>query len=155
LREISEEIGDREASQTAVRQLGALYQSLQRYDLAIGFQQEDLRVARVEGDAVVVGALLLNLATATRGCGDYGQSIAWHEELLDLSAQMGDEAEEKWVFEGMAMYGLALVYRALNEGRKAIEYCDRALNLQHEIVQAIVERCVVLKQELESELING
>lgn len=142
---ITREIRDREGERLAIVQLGSLCQKLNQYERAFRYQQAALGFIE---DAVQRAALLLNLGTDCRDMGRWEEAIALYQELQTTAVLMEADAAEKRLLEMMALYCLALVYQTLGKLKTAFRYCRAALDLSHESVAPLIDRCLDLQAEL-------
>ena len=139
------ELGDREGKRLVIVQLGALYQQLSDYERAIDYQRQ--AVAFVE-DPVRVAALLLNLGTACREVGRLAEAAEFYRELVVAASILTEDGSEKRLMQMMGLYCLALVLQAQGNLREAFRTCRAALNLSHESVAPLIDKCLSLQRDL-------
>ena len=142
---VAREIGDREGERLAVVQLGALCQKLSEYERAFRYQQAALGFVV---DGVERAALLLNLGTACREMGRWESAVGFYQALQTTAVLMEEDVPEKRLLEMMAFYCLALVYRELGKVSLAFRCCRAALDLSHESVAPLIDKCLALQSEL-------
>ena len=115
-------LGDREAEDRHLGNLGIAYAALGEVRRAIEYYEQALAIAREIGDRQGEGNALGNLGLAYADLGDVRRAIEFYEQALVIVRNIGDRRAE-----GYVLGNLGLAYADLGEVRRAIEYHEQAL----------------------------
>ena len=144
-------LNDREGKRLVILQLGALCQQLSDYERAIDYQRQALAFVK---DPVRVAALLLNLGTACRQMGRLSEAAEFYRQLVVAASLLAEDEPEKRLMQMMGLYCLALVLQAQGNLPEAFRTCRAALDLSHESVAPLIDKCLALQRELGIALFN-
>jgi serine/threonine protein kinase len=104
--------------------IGLSYHDIGKYDAAIDYFEQAVRVGRAEVDAQLECAGLLNLGSTYRALGSFQRAIEFHEDALVLAQKTGDQQTEQRFLDNMGD-----VYEASGDMLQAVDYYERELDL--------------------------
>ena len=127
-RSTAHRLGDREAEEVHLGNLGLAYRALGEVARAIEYHEQALTISREIGDRRGEGADLGSLGLAYSALGEVARAIEYYEQALTIAREIGDRRGE-----GAWLGNLGLAYSALGEVARAIEYHQQALTIAREI----------------------
>jgi tetratricopeptide (TPR) repeat protein len=121
---IAEEVGDLGGVGSSMGNLGNVFQTQGRHELAVQHYRRAIEIAKQVGNRQLEATWLGNLGAAWSRAGDNLQAIDCFLRSLSLAAQVGDR-----VRMANAEYNLGLDRLALGETQDAADHLQRALDL--------------------------
>jgi len=113
---------ERVAAGWSYNTIGLSYRDIGKYDAAVDYFEQAVRVGRSEGESHLECAGLLNLGSIYRALGSFQRAIEFHEDALALARKTGDRQTEGRFFNNMGD-----VYEASGDLLKAVDYYERGL----------------------------
>jgi serine/threonine protein kinase len=108
--------------------IGTSYLHMGKTDMAIGYFEKALVMAREVGDLIWAGYALGNLGNAYLNLGDAHRAIKFFEQCLELYRETGARHGE-----GKTLGNLGVTYARLGDVRRAIGYYEQQLVISREI----------------------
>jgi CHAT domain-containing protein/Flp pilus assembly protein TadD len=132
---IHRELGNRSAEARALRDAGAGFAGLGRYDRAIGNYEQALAIFREIKDRPGEGSTLGWLGGSNLLLGRYERAIYYYQQALAIAREVPNSTAE-----ATALNNIGSCYSYLGQGEKAIIYYEQALalHLQTNNVGAVV-----------------
>ena len=104
------------------------YHSLGKFQEAINYHNQHLRIAQEVGDRAGEGCAYGNLGIAYHSLGKFQEAINYHNQHLSIAQEVGDRT-----CEGRAYGNLGIVYHSLENFPQAFEYQTKYLSITKEI----------------------
>lgn len=114
--------------------MGLSYHDIGRHDLAAGYFERVIWIARQAGDYALEGAGLSHLGATCLATGDVLGAIEFHEQHLIIARQIGDQGGES-----DALGNMGRAYRELGETNRALVCYEEQLELAQSINDHIRE----------------
>jgi filamentous hemagglutinin family protein len=108
------------------------------YSKAIACYQQNLELARLEGDGAREGYALNNLGATYYAIGDYEKAISYQQQRLAQAESRAD-----LLGKGQAFIGLGAAYGAIGNYKKAIEYYEQSLEVAHSLKSLDLEASIL------------
>ena len=119
---------DRSQLADSLNGLGVAYRNLGKYQRAIDYHQQSLKIKREIGDRSGEGNSLNNLGNAYNGLGEDQRAIDYYQQSLEIAREIGS-----LYLESASLNGLGNAYNDLGEDRRAIDYHQQSLEIKREI----------------------
>ncbi|MCB8982188.1 MAG: tetratricopeptide repeat protein [Ardenticatenaceae bacterium] len=125
---ILRELGNRAGEGTTLNNIGLVYKSQGRYELALTTYEVALAIRREVRDRAGEGTTLNNIAGVYQSQGRYEEALRTYEEALAIRREVRDRAGE-WAI----LYSLGLVYKAQGQYELALTIYETALTITREV----------------------
>ncbi|MCL4298813.1 MAG: CHAT domain-containing protein [Anaerolineae bacterium] len=122
---IYKEIGNRRWQAIELNDIGLIYNFLGRYDQALDYYQQSLKIIEDSTDLRDIsnrGGTLGNMGEVYRDLGQYELAINYLQRALAIHRQIGDRGPE-----GITLAGIGRVYQVLGRNEEAFNYYQQAL----------------------------
>jgi tetratricopeptide (TPR) repeat protein len=123
-----ESLEERQQAGWSYNAMGLAYLDMGKAEVAAGYFEKALQLARETGNQMGEGAALGNLGNAYLSLGDARQAIGYYEQQIEITREIDDRRGE-----GAALGGLGIAYLNLGDARRAIGYYEQHLAIAREI----------------------
>jgi tetratricopeptide (TPR) repeat protein len=121
-------IESNELKTNVLEQLGRLEHDLGRYEDALTYFRQSLKISKEIGDKSGEGTTLGNIATAYHSQGDYTTALKYLEDSLKIRKEIGDKSGE-----GTTLNNISQIYAAQGDYTTALKYLEDSLKISKEI----------------------
>lgn len=114
-------------SASVLNNCGVIYNSKGDYEMALFFQQKALEANTKAKNEEGIGNNYINIGNTLNVKGDFSVAMDWFIKAEKIFSKL-----KKWESLASVYYNMGYVHYNLHQIDKAIEYCQRALNLREE-----------------------
>ena len=123
-----ENLEDRKQAGWSYNAMGIAYLDMGKAEVAAGYFQKALALARETGNCSGEGSALGNLGSASAALGDSRRAIQFWEQYLAIALEIGERRGE-----GAALGSLGVAYLNLGDPRRSIQFHEQALAIARDI----------------------